>query len=200
MEPLSSEEMKRLERAHPEGLPAAVIVELVGSLGAPLAEATFRKYVQLGLLPTSKRVGRKGKHKGSHGLYPAAAVGRLLEIRALMDAGLTLEEIRRSHLAFAPEIDGLKRGFEALLGKLEEELLARGRPAARVKTLRGQAQALVAELDGAVRDLLPPVSGAAAEHDPSELARQAEQSLSGRHPARLSAAARRGQERTGARK
>ena len=40
--------------------------------GEPLSEATFRKYVQLGLLPRSVRVGRKGKHRGSQGLYPAS--------------------------------------------------------------------------------------------------------------------------------
>ena len=32
------------------------------------SEATLRKYVQLGLLPRSVRVGRKGKHQGSQGI------------------------------------------------------------------------------------------------------------------------------------
>ena len=48
----------------------AQIVEAFTDAGVRLSEATFRKWVQLGLLPRSRRVGRKGKHQGSLGLYP----------------------------------------------------------------------------------------------------------------------------------
>jgi hypothetical protein len=46
------------------------IVATVTGKGDKLTEPTFRKYVQLGLLPRSVRVGRKGKHRGSQGPLP----------------------------------------------------------------------------------------------------------------------------------
>ena len=59
----------------------ATLIYTSGTTGRPkgvrLSEATFRKYVQAGLLPRSKRVGRKGKHRGSQGLYPVEAVRRI---------------------------------------------------------------------------------------------------------------------------
>lgn len=193
MEPVfSSEEVQRLERAHPEGLPAAAVVELLRQRGVTLAEATFRKYVQLGLLPRSKRVGRKGKHRGSHGLYPAGIVGRISEIRQLMDSGLTLEEIQRSSHAYALEIDALRRTSEALVAKLEAALEARqalkGSTATRVKALRMQAEALADAFTEATRELLPATPAAAEQVDPAELAREAVRALGGRRPVRAPSA------------
>src|SRR6185503_10502168 len=68
----SEGELDALESAHPEGLSVQQIVEAFAAHGEKLTEATFRKYVQLGLLPRSVRVARKGKRRGSQGLYPAA--------------------------------------------------------------------------------------------------------------------------------
>src|SRR5207244_8115785 len=62
-----------LELEYPQGISAAQIVDFFVPRGVKLAQATFRKYVQLGLLPRSRRVGEKGKHRGSRGLYPASA-------------------------------------------------------------------------------------------------------------------------------
>src|SRR5881394_633526 len=90
------DEFDALETEHPQGISAGQIVEFFAPRGTPLAQATFRKYVQLGLLPRSRRVGEKGKHRGSHGLYPAAAARRIHLIKSLMDEGMTLEEIRSS--------------------------------------------------------------------------------------------------------
>nr|AAD42855.1 unknown [Myxococcus xanthus DZF1] len=56
------------------GLPARAILKIFRPRGGGLSEATLRKYVQAGLLPRSRRVGRKGKHQGSVGLYPEEAV------------------------------------------------------------------------------------------------------------------------------
>ena len=61
---------RRSRRSYPDGLSTQQIVELFAVEGERLSEATFRKYVQLGLLPRSVRVGRKGKHRGSQGRYP----------------------------------------------------------------------------------------------------------------------------------
>ena len=64
-------ELAEIERSRPQGLTSRQIVDLFETRGIRFSEATLRKYVQLGLLPRSVRVGRKGKHRGSCGLYPA---------------------------------------------------------------------------------------------------------------------------------
>ena len=81
---LSDAELEALERDHPEGFSTQQVVDLFAARGARISEATFRKYVQLGLLPRSVRVGRKGKHQGSQGLYPTSVVRQLDLIRRLM--------------------------------------------------------------------------------------------------------------------
>ena len=92
----TSDELKRLELANPEGLGLAQVLELFRQRGVTIAEATFRKYVQLGLLPRSRRVGRKGKHRGSHGLYPATVVERITRVREALGAGVRIDALRHS--------------------------------------------------------------------------------------------------------
>ena len=123
--PANAGEFDRLEEAYPQGLSAGQIVEFFAPRGVKLAQATFRKYVQLGLLPRSRRVGEKGKHRGSHGLYPAGAVRRIQLIKSLMDEGLTLEEIRRSFVYFRGQLDGIERSIEELVAALEKSLAER---------------------------------------------------------------------------
>jgi len=96
MDYLDPGELARIESEFARGLSAGAIVEIFRPKGVRLSEATFRKYIQAGLLPRSRRVGRKGKHRGSHGLYPVESVRRINAIKKMMAAGLTLEEIRRS--------------------------------------------------------------------------------------------------------
>jgi DNA-binding transcriptional MerR regulator len=120
-----TDEFDRLEEAHPQGLSAGQIVDFFAPRGVKLAQATFRKYVQLGLLPRSRRVGEKGKHRGSHGLYPASAVRRIHLIKSLMDEGLTLEEIRRSFVYFRGQLDGVERSIDELLSALDKSLSER---------------------------------------------------------------------------
>src|SRR5437588_930073 len=120
-----ADEYDALEQSHPTGISAGQIVEFFIPKGVKLAQATFRKYVQLGLLPRSRRVGEKGKHRGSHGLYPASAVRRIHLIKSLMDEGLTLEEIRRSFVYFRGQLDGVERSIEELLAALEKSLIER---------------------------------------------------------------------------
>jgi DNA-binding transcriptional MerR regulator len=120
-----TDEFDRLEAQFPQGLSAGQIVEFFAPRGVKLAQATFRKYVQLGLLPRSRRVGEKGKHRGSHGLYPASAVRRIHLIKSLMDEGLTLEDIRRSFVYFRGQLDGIERGIDELLVSLEKSLAER---------------------------------------------------------------------------
>lgn len=165
--PLSAEERDALERAHPDGVQLGAILTLLEDRGVRISEATFRKYVQLGLLPRSRRVGRKGKHRGSHGLYPVDCVSRVVEIKTLMEAGLTLEEIQRSALAIGAEVDLLRRTAESISQRLELALAesddgsgdsratrSRRKVLARsLAQLRGQASELVKAMEQATIEI-----------------------------------------------
>jgi DNA-binding transcriptional MerR regulator len=182
----TDDEIRRLERAHPEGLPAGAVVELLRQRGVELAEATFRKYVQLGLLPRSRRVGRKGKHRGSHGLYPVACVSRLAEIRVLMDSGLTLEDIQHSAVSQLYELDALRRSAHEVVARLETEAASRGKTATdagrRLHSLRSQADALVEALEAATREICPATPPDYSSEDPAAMGRAAEATLRSRQP------------------
>ncbi len=125
---LDTQRLEQIEREHAGGVPARTVVALFEPLGVRLSEATFRKYVQVGLLPRSRRVGRKGKHRGSQGLYPVGVVRRINVIKKMMAEGLTLEEIRRSFVFFRNEIEELERVLDAILAGHLKELGARGLP------------------------------------------------------------------------
>jgi hypothetical protein len=116
--------------------------------GVRLSEATFRKWVQLGLLPRSRRVGRKGKHQGSLGIYPPSAIRRIAAIKRLMAQSLTTEDIARS-LRFKDEVEALERGLAELFRGFAEQLEATPRSAEdRQASLRllDQVRKLSAEL------------------------------------------------------
>ncbi|MCA1828148.1 MAG: MerR family transcriptional regulator [Myxococcales bacterium] len=120
-----SDEFDALEEQYAQGISATQIVDFFAPKGVKLAQATFRKYVQLGLLPRSRRVGEKGKHRGSRGLYPAAAVRRISLIKSLMDEGMTLEDIRRSFIFFRGQLDGVERALDELFAALDKSLAER---------------------------------------------------------------------------
>src|SRR3954470_18617007 len=117
-----ADEFDALEQQNPQGISAAQIVGFFAPRGVKLAQATFRKYVQLGLLPRSRRVGEKGKHRGSRGLYPAAAVRRISLIKSLMDEGMTLDEIRHSFVFFRGQLDGVERALDDLFAALDKAI------------------------------------------------------------------------------
>src|SRR3954471_6268275 len=122
MDILGPEEIARIEAQHAGGLPAKAILEIFAPRGVALSEGTFRKYVQAGLLPRSRRVGRKGKHRGSQGLYPVKAVRRINAIKKMMAEGQTLEEIKRSFVFFANHVAQLHRELGEVLDGFESEL------------------------------------------------------------------------------
>ncbi len=127
---LDERALARLEGEHPEGLTSAQIVEAFLARGVKLSEATFRKWVQQGLLPRSRRVGRKGKHQGSLGLYPSSTVRRIAEIKRLMSENLTIEDIGRS-IRFREEIEVIERGLAGLWEGLSREIAVEKDPEAR---------------------------------------------------------------------
>jgi DNA-binding transcriptional MerR regulator len=118
---LTEEQLQEIERTAPDGLTSRQIVDVFTARGIRFSEATLRKYVQLGLLPRSVRVGVKGKHQGSHGLYPANVVRRVNLVKAMMAENLTIEEIQRSFVRFKDEIDGIEKSLRGLMTSFERE-------------------------------------------------------------------------------
>lgn len=118
---LSDDELRELEDGFPDGITAVQVVDLFVSRGIRFSEATFRKYVQQGLVPRSRRVGRKGKHRGSLGMYPARIVRRINGIKRRMGEGYTIEEIHEQFLRFTDAIEGLDEGLSEVFARLQVE-------------------------------------------------------------------------------
>jgi DNA-binding transcriptional MerR regulator len=118
---LVEDEIDEIERQSPGGLTSRQIVDVFTARGIRFSEATLRKYVQLGLLPHSVRVGRKGKHRGSCGIYPADVVRRVNQVRAMMAADLTIEDIQKSFVRFKDEIEKVEKGVRELIAGFERE-------------------------------------------------------------------------------
>ena len=121
---LDEREIEEIERAWPNGLTSRQIVDVFETRGIRFSEATLRKYVQLGLLPRSVRVGRKGKHRGSCGLYPAHVIRRVNVVKGMMAADRTIEEIQRSFARFKDEIDTVEKDLRDLIAGFEREAKA----------------------------------------------------------------------------
>ncbi len=118
---LVDDEIDEIERQSPDGLTSRQIVDVFTARGIRFSEATLRKYVQLGLLPRSVRVGRKGKHRGSCGIYPSDVVRRVNQVRAMMAADLTIEDIQKSFVRFKDEIERVEKGVRELIAGFERE-------------------------------------------------------------------------------
>src|SRR5258708_16376112 len=157
------DEFDAVEGEAPQGVSASQIVEFFAPRGVKLAQATFRKYVQLGLLPRSRRVGEKGKHRGSKGLYPASAARRIHVIKALMDEGMTLEDIRRSFVFFPGQLDGVERSLDELFAELDKSVAEKAdlKPSRRkelerlLQECRRQAEVFVKDVERAVSEITP---------------------------------------------
>lgn len=129
MDYLRTYEIARIERERASGISSGEVVRLFESKGARLSAATFRKYVQAGLLPRSRRVGRKGKHTGSSGLYPVAVVRRIALIKRMMAEGYTVEDIRGSFVTVRNRLEDVEKGLQELVEELS--LKARVHPRRR---------------------------------------------------------------------
>lgn len=144
--------LQQIEKRHAGGLTSAEILDLFASSGVALSEATLRKYVQLGLLPRSVRVGKKGKHQGSQGIYPVGVVRQILRIKRMMAESYTIEQIQREFLFMRSDLEQLESTLESLFGKLERVLKERRRDATvqvvarEVGDARGLSKDLMARL------------------------------------------------------
>lgn len=119
---LTDKELKQVELENSGGLTSQKLLEVFQTRGIRLSEATFRKYVQLGLLPRCVRVGKKGLHQGSQGIYPAQTVRRINTIKRMMAEGGTIEEIQRSFIRWKDEIEGVENGLRDLFSGFERTL------------------------------------------------------------------------------
>ncbi|HVZ71363.1 MAG TPA: MerR family transcriptional regulator [Polyangia bacterium] len=151
---LEEREIEEIERAWPNGLTSRQIVDVFETRGIRFSEATLRKYVQLGLLPRSVRVGRKGKHRGSCGLYPALVVRRVNAVKGMMAEDRTIEEIQRSFARFKDDIDSVQKDLRELLAGFEREAKA---PAGDPSDSRALEQEIT-EAKRAVGDLVRRIS------------------------------------------
>ena len=148
---LTETTLKELERDHPHGLTSAQILAIFEEHGVAISEATLRKYVQQGVLPRSVRVGQKGKHKGSTGLYPVSVLRRIVTIRELMARNVTIEEMKRDVLFARDDLDELSRTLDRLfvafdkLARADDTTFGRAL-SADVRTAKKQAKELVSRL------------------------------------------------------
>lgn len=118
----SASDVAIVESRFADGMSVQDIVETFTGWNFRLSEATFRKYVQLGLLPRSVRVRRQARQRGSVGLYPASVVSQLLEIRQLMSEGFTIDEIQRDFFFARGDIDWFEKHFEGVLVAMERAI------------------------------------------------------------------------------
>jgi hypothetical protein len=152
MQGLTDAMLDEIEKTHPEGIPSHAIVEVLDSNGVKFSEATLRKYVQLGLLPRSVRVGRKGKHRGSQGLYPASIVRQIVEIKRLLHENYTIEQIQQQYLLLRGEIEQLEQQLARLFEDIETALKSRADDTSAehvrrdLKGARGVASELITRL------------------------------------------------------
>jgi DNA-binding transcriptional MerR regulator len=119
---LHEADLADLDQRYADGISSAEILTVFQERGVRLSEGTFRKYVQLGLLPRSRRVGKKGKHKGSRGVYPVSVLRQIVAIKQMMADGLTIEQIQRSWIRFRPRIEAIESDLGELLEEMRKEL------------------------------------------------------------------------------
>jgi DNA-binding transcriptional MerR regulator len=115
---LQEDDLRAIEGTYPDGITAVQIVDAFTSRGIKFSEASFRKYVQQGLLPRSRRVGRKGKHRGSLGVYPSKTVRRINAVKQLMVDGYTIEEIQGQFLLYTDLVEGVAEHLAELWSRL----------------------------------------------------------------------------------
>jgi hypothetical protein len=153
---LSEEITKKLEQQYIDGITSVDVVKIFRDRGFRFSQSTFRKYVQLGLLPRSFRIsaGNKGKHRGSKGVYPFAVVKKINEIKRMMSEGLTLDDIVRASQKFSQEIIGLDSGLQKLFKEMKIEvdgphfdLSIKPMLKMEIETARGAAKNLISQLE-----------------------------------------------------
>ncbi len=141
--------LQGVEKEHVDGITSAALLAFFKSHRIRFGEATLRKWVQLGLLPRSVRVGQKGKHQGSKGMYPVRVIRQVLRIKELMARDLTIEEIQKQFLFVRGDIEALEQTLGKIFATLDGMVEARE---GKVTTMHsvgaelGKARALATDL------------------------------------------------------
>jgi DNA-binding transcriptional MerR regulator len=107
-----------IEKKHSAGFTSADLLDVFARHGVQVSEATLRKYVQLGLLPRSVRVGTKGKHLGSRGVYPVGVIRQILRIKEMLTENYTMEEIQRDFLFMRSDMEQLEQTLKSIFSTL----------------------------------------------------------------------------------
>jgi hypothetical protein len=144
---IDEQTLTRIEKTHAAGITSAEILDAFATHGVPLSEATLRKYVQLGLLPRSVRVGRKGKHQGSKGMYPVGVVRQILRIKQMMADSYTIEQIQREFLFMRSELELLAQTLNSVFSKVDDAINLRKRETVAQALVREVADARVLSKD-----------------------------------------------------
>jgi DNA-binding transcriptional MerR regulator len=175
---LSEAQIREIEAANAEGLTSQELVRVFEDRRVRFSEANLRRYVQLGLVPRSRRIGHKGMHQGSHGLYPVRAVRRINLIKKLMGERYSLEEIQQKFLAFQDDIEVLDEASAKLLEGFELRIVdqpagpRRDRLFAELESVKRAAQDLLDAVQRLERILVPAAGGrprGGGVADPTEL-------------------------------
>ena len=140
--PITDAQLRKLEAAHPEGLTVFQILDCLAQREINISKASFRKYIQLGLLPQSRRArrGGGGKHSGSQGLYPPETVRYLLLIQECLCSGATLASLQRT-IGRQHQITGLRHSWTRIRALFAGEV-----PEQERRALDAQVEDLIAHL------------------------------------------------------
>lgn len=176
---LSEAQIREIEAANVEGLTSQELVRAFSDRRVRFSEANLRRYVQLGLVPRSRRIGQKGMHQGSRGMYPVRAVRRINLIKKLMAERYTLEEIQSKFLAFQDDIETLDEASDKLVGAFEERIVEqpagprRDRLFVELEAVRRAAKELLGAVQRLEKMLIPSAGGrrprGGGVADPTEL-------------------------------
>ena len=155
-EPFSKLEIMKLAQTFPNGISSNEIVQLFQSRGFKFSEATFRKYIQMGLVERCRRVGRKGKHRGSRGQYPISTIERINSIKMMISGEMTLEQLCGSYFQIrrrAEEVDRILLEMLQELTKQEENKERKGKQDAALRHDIEQIGRLTRRLIGRLEDM-----------------------------------------------
>jgi len=135
------QQLRLFEQKYEGGITSSELLDAFAGMDVQLSEASLRKYVQLGLLPRSIRVGRKGKHQGSQGVYPVSVLRQILLIKEMMANNFTIEQIQRDFFFMRRDLQQLQQTLTSIFSTLSAVLQERNR--------RGYAQDVARDVEGA---------------------------------------------------
>lgn len=139
--------LKKVEKDHLDGITSVNLLAFFADQQIRFGEATLRKWVQLGLLPRSIRVGTKGKHQGSKGKYPVRVLRQILRIKELMARDLTIEEIQQQFLFVRGDLEALEQTLDEIFDTLDKKVQREpSSPIRAISTELTKARALATDL------------------------------------------------------